>query len=197
MSKEYPLSMTASSARKAEALITARLYLELRDWAAVRKQIIDFNEYQFSAPSSLKRVSQELVKRLSTLSDQEVSFFANSYGDDQLAMLWVSICRTYPFMSGLSRNVIVDRYARMVPDFTPGAYEAYFEEEAEFHPELYALTEKSKQRMRNQVFYMLGECRLVNENGRITPLYPSRAFANAVDADHLDDLKLFPGVTLL
>lgn len=196
MSKDYSLSLTGSSARKAEALITARLYLELGDWAAVRKQIIDYNEYQLNAPSSIKRVSSELIKRLKTLNDNEIAFFANSYGDDQLAMLWVSICRTYPFMSGLSRNVIVDRYARMVPDFTPGAYEAYFEEEAEFHPELFALTEESKKKMRNQVLRMLIECRLVTEGGRITPLYPSPAFAAAIDPEHREDLRLFPGVTL-
>lgn len=196
MSKDYPLSMTGSSARKAESLITARLYLELRDWNAVRKQIVENNEYQFNALSSLKRVSNELIKRLKTLTDEEVEFFANSYGDNQLAMLWISICRTYPFLSGLSRNVIVDRYARMVPDFTPGAYEAYFDEEAEFHPELYALTEKSKQRMRNQVFQMLMECRLITESGRITPLYPSPAFTAAIDSEHREDLKLFPGVRL-
>lgn len=196
MKSDYSLSLSGASARKAEALITANLYLEMRDWKAVRKQIIDYNEYQLNAPSSVKRVSGELIKRLKTLSDEEVEFFAHSYGDDQLAMLWVSICRTYEFVSGLSRNVIVDRYARMVTDYTPGAYEAYFEEEAEFHPELLALTEESKKKMRNQVFRMLVECHLITEEGRITPLYPSPAFVAAIDPEHREDLMLFPGVML-
>jgi len=192
----YSLSMSGSSVRRPETLETARMYLEIGDWKEVRRRVIDENVYQLNAISSRKRVAGELVKRLSTLTDDEVNFLVSSYGDDQSAMLWVSVCRTYEFVSTLSVSIIKDRYNSGIPSFTEGAYEAFFEQEAEIHPELDKLTEEGRKKMRNQILRMLVECDLVSEDGTITPIYPSPSFASAIDPGHLDDLDLFPGVNL-
>ena len=192
----YSLSMSGSSVRRPETLETARMYLEIGDWKEVRRRVIDENVYQLNAISSRKRVAGELVKRLSTLTDDEVNFLVSSYGDDQSAMLWVSVCRTYEFVSTLSVSIIKDRYNSGIPSFTEGAYEAFFEQEAEIHPELDKLTEEGRKKMRNQILRMLVECDLVSEDGTITPIYPSPGFASAIDPGHLDDLDLFPGVNL-
>ena len=154
------------------------------------------NLYQLNAESSRKRVAGELIKRLRTLTDDEIRFLVDSHLDDQSAMLWVSVCRTYQFVSGLSATVLRDRYESGIPTYTEGAYEAFFEREAETHPELGKLTEAGKKKMRNQVFRMLVECDLVSEDGAITPIHPSPSFVRAIDAAHQDDLDLFPGVTL-
>ncbi len=188
---------TSIPARKADSVITASIYLECRDWAETRRRVVEDNEYQINVESSLKRIANDIIRRLKSLTDEELEFFASSYGDDQDAMLWVALCRTYPFMSGLSRNVIVDRYARTIPDYTDAAFETYFEEEAQYHPELLGLSERSRKNMRRQVYRMLVECRLITEEGRITPLYPSPAFVSAISEDHREDLMLFPGVTLI
>lgn len=188
--------MSGSSIRRPETLETARMYLDLGDWNAVRRQVVEDNLYQLNAESSRKRVAGELIKRLRTLTDDEIRFLVDSHLDDQSAMLWVSVCRTYQFVSGLSATVLRDRYESGIPTYTEGAYEAFFEREAETHPELGKLTEAGKKKMRNQVFRMLVECDLVSEDGAITPIHPSPAFARAIDAAHQDDLDLFPGVTL-
>lgn len=197
MSSSYSLSMSGSSIRRPETIETARLYLDLGDWNAVRKQVVEDNLYQLNAESSRKRVSGELVKRLRTLTDSEVRFLVDSFGDDQSAMLWVSVCRTYQFVSDLSVNVLRESYASGIPTYTEGAFEAFFEQEAEVHPELTRLTEAGRGKMRNQVFRMLVECDLVAENGTITPLHPTPAFTQAIDSEHAGDLDLFPGVTLI
>lgn len=196
MSSTYCLSMSGSSVRRPETLETARLYLDLGNWADVRKQVVESNVYQLNAESSRKRVAGELIKRLRTLTDDEIRFLVDSHLDDQSAMLWVSVCRTYQFVSGLSATVLRDRYESGIPTYTEGAYEAFFAQEAEVHPELLKLTEMSKKKMRNQIFRMLVECDLVAEDGAITPIHPSPAFVQAIDLAHQDDLDLFPGVTL-
>lgn len=195
MPSKYCLSMSGSSVRRAETVETARLYLELGDWAEVRRRVMVDNVYQLNAESSRKRVAGELIKRLRMLSDTELRFLVDSYGDDQSAMLWVAVCRTYEFVSGLSASVVRDRYASGIPTYTDGAYEAFFDQEAELHPELVALTAESRKKMRNQVKRMLVECGLVTEDGTITPIHPSPAFASAIDAARREDLDLFPGVT--
>lgn len=188
--------MSGSSVRRPETIETARLYLELGDWAEVRKRVIDDNLYMLNAESSRKRVAGELIKRLSTLTDDEIRFLVDSHLDDQSAMLWVSVCRTYQFVSGLSATVLRDRYESGIPTYSEGSYEAFFEQESEIHPELLKLTEAGKKKMRNQIFRMLVECDLVAEDGAITPIHPSPSFVRAIDAAHQDDLDLFPGVTL-
>ncbi len=196
MSSTYSLSMSGSSVRRPETLETARMYLDLGDWIEVRKRVVEGNLYQLNAESSRKRVAGELIKRLRTLTDDEIRFLVDSHLDDQSAMLWVSVCRTYQFVSGLSATVLRDRYESGIPTYTEGAYETFFEQEAQIHPELLKMTGAGKKKMRNQVFRMLVECDLVSEDGAITPIHPSPAFARAIDVAHQDDLDLFPGVTL-
>ena len=197
MPSSYSLSMSGSSVRRPETVETARLYLDLGDWNAVRRKVVEENLYQLNAESSRKRVAGELIKRLRTLTEDEVRFLVDAFGDDQSAMLWVSVCRTYQFVSDLSANVLRDSYGSGIPTYTEGAYEAFFEQEAEVHPELARLTEAGRKKMRNQVFRMLVECDLVTEDGTITPLHPSPAFVSAIDGEHAGDLDLFPGVTLI
>ena len=43
-------------------------------------------------------------------SDRLPALIVDSFGDDQSAMLWVSVCRTYQFVSDLSANVLRDSY---------------------------------------------------------------------------------------
>ena len=191
-SKDYPLSMTGSGARRSESVLTAALYLETGNWSAVRKRIVEDNEYQMNTESSLKRVAGELIKRLKTLSPGELRFLVESYGDDQLAMLWVSICRAYPFMRAFSQDALALRYRQGAPDLTVGAYEAVFEAESIDHPELEDLAPATRSRMRNQILQMTRDCRLTDEEGRITPLYLSPAFTEALGARASEDLRLFP-----
>ena len=196
MSSTYCLSMSGSAVRRPETLATARIYLDLHDWTKVRQSVVEENLYQLNAESSRKRVAGEIIKRLRTLSDKEIRFLVNSYLDDQSAMLWVAVCRTYQFVSGLSATVLRDRYESGIPAYTEGAYETFFAQEAEIHPELARLTEAGRKKMRSQIFRMLVECDLVSEDGAITPIHPSSAFVSVIDAAHQDDLDLFPGVTL-
>mgnify|MGYP000934903980 CR=1 FL=1 len=193
MSKDYSLSMSGASARMPESMIAAQTYLELGDWNATRKAIIDANLFQLNAVSSRERIAGELVKRLRTLTDKEVEFFVNSYGDDRCAVLWCAICRTYPFVRDLSIQLVAGRYDRTIPDLTREAYEAFFEEQAVLHPELSALSRLGKDKIRNVIFRMLDECHLIDSNGRITLLHPTPAFKSALGPEHADDVLLFPG----
>lgn len=185
--------MSGSAVRIPESMIAVELYLELEDWDEVRSRIVEENLFQLNAESSRKRVASELVKRLRMLTRDELDFLSRSYGDDRCAMLWVAVCRTYRFVWDLSVQMIAGRYDKTIPDFTQAAYDAFFDEQAEIHPELEEMSEAGRKKMRNQIFVMLRECKLLADDGAITPLYPTPLFKSALDAAHRDDLQLFPG----
>ncbi|MDY3901508.1 MAG: DUF1819 family protein [Atopobiaceae bacterium] len=195
MSGKYALSMSGSTARVQECLIAARTYLELGDWNAVRKSIVEDNLFQLNAPSSRKRVASEIVKRLRTLTDDEAEFLASAVGDDRHAMIWVSICRTYQFVRDFSQQVLAERYDHSMPTLPRAAYDVFFEEQEAIHPELARMTKLGRDKMRTVVFKMLHECRLLDDEGTITPLHPTPAFAAALGDKGVEDLASFPGVT--
>ncbi|MBR2836001.1 MAG: DUF1819 family protein [Coriobacteriales bacterium] len=185
--------MNGSKVRIQESMLAIGLFHETGSWEEVRRRIIDENLFKLNTQNSRIRISQEIIKRLRTLTPDELAFLAHSYGDDRCAMFWVAICRTYQFMRDFSEQVVAGRYNKNIPVVTPESYEIFYEEQSLIHPELASLAPSSRNKVRTQTFLMLKECKLLNESGVITPLYPSGMFKLALSLDHIDDLLLFPG----
>lgn len=191
-SRKYSLSITGAGTYRVETAMVARDYLDCCDWTLVRRHIVDDDLMTINSISSRERSGGEIIKRLKTLSNDELEFFAFAMDDDQLAMLWLVLCRTYQFLHSFSENVVAARYNRMVSDLPRTTYLAFIEEEGYEHPELAALTEKTKKKIESQVFMMLRDCHLLNDADIITPLYPTERFVNLVRATNPDDLNIFP-----
>lgn len=195
--QEYSLSFTSIGARRPETAVVARSYAGCLDWTEVRHRIVEDNILSLNKESTRKRVGSELIKRLRTLCDSELAFLADAVGDDQLAMTWVAICRAYPVLRAFSTDVVAARYAGMVPDVPRTAWPAFVEDEAADHPELERLTEKSRKQLETRAFGMLRECRLIDGDYNITPLYPSARFVALVRETAPQDLDVFPKAGVL
>lgn len=191
MSKEYPLSFTATSTRIPECMATVKTYLGCGDWDETRRLIVANNAYNLNSESSLKRIAGELIKRLRTLSQTELELLSKSLGDDQKALLWVSVCRTYPFMRAFA-ELICERYESLTP-VTLGAYGSLFDEEASQHPELDALTELTKGRLRNQAFRLAIDCHVLDESYMPMSLQPTVTTLDAIREAKANDLLVIPG----
>ena len=175
--QKYSLSFTSIGARRPETVEVARAYVDCLDWTEVRRRIVEDNIISLNKESTRKRVGSELVKRLRMLDTDEMAFLADAIDDDQLAMIWVVICRTYP-----------------VPRT---AWTAFVDEESMDHPELARLTDKSRKQLEIRAFGMLRECRLLDGAYNITPLYPSPRFATLVRERAPWDIELFPKAGVL
>ena len=196
-SENYCLSLTGAGTYRAETLEVLHAYLECRDWREVRRLVVEDNLINLNSDGNRKRIGGEIIKRLQTLAIEELEYFDESIDDDQSAMLWVALCRTYPILYSFARNVLAARYANMVPDLPKTSYLA-FTEEIEFdHPEYARLTESSKKKIEIRIFGMLRDCRLIDSAFLITPLYPSVRFVELVGQTSPEDLKLFPKVGAL
>ncbi len=181
-------------ARRVETAEVARAYVDCRDWDEVKRRIVQDNLANLNAESTRKRFASEVAKRLRNLHDGEIAFFADAVVDDQRAMLWVAICRTYPILRSFSRDVVSARFANMVPDVPKTAWLAFVEDEKPDHPELERLTEKSLKKLEIRTFGMLRECRLIDAGFNITPLYPSERFAALLRGSAPQELEHFPWV---
>ena len=193
----YALSFTAATARQADMLVLARCYLACNDWQEVLRQVREDNILGYNRPASAVRVAQELIKRLRTLSQEELAFFGRSVDDDTHAMLWVSICRTYPFLRDLSEQLVAGRWNNMMGNLPVQAVDAFMDEQKHEHERLARTTESTQSKLRSTSLTMLRECKLRTRDGTITPLYPSAEFVELVRANHPEDLALFPRVGAL
>lgn len=194
MSSKYCLSLTGAGTYKQEMVLLARAYLDSGSWDAVKASVVDDNLLQLNTDGNRKRIGSELIKRLKTLSPEELEFLANSIGDDLSAIVWVAFCRTYPFMSEFSNELIAERFARMKPDVTKETYQAFVEDKMYEHPELARLTDASREKVKTRVFGMARDCDLLDRSGAITPIYPSPSFVSLIKRTDSDDLSLFPKV---
>lgn len=194
MNRSYCLSLTGAGTYKQEMVLLARTYLDKGSWDAVKASVLDDNLLQLNTVANRKRVGAELIKRLKTLSAEELEYLASCSGDDLSAIVWVAFCRTYPFIREFSSELIVERFAKMKPDVTKEVYQAFVEDKMYEHPELAKLTDASREKVKTRVFGMARDCGLLDRSGTITPIYPSLPFVSLIKRADSDDLSLFPKV---
>lgn len=167
---KYLLSFIACPMRRPESVILARAYLSCGDWKEVRRQCLDDDILMLRFESSRKRISSELIKRLKTLSNDELNGLAN--GDEtamQTALCWIAICRTYEYIRDFVQQVVATRWEQGKGNLPVGAYEAFFDEAAIAHPELERLSEGTRPRLRNQLFQMLREAGFIDKQFTLLP----------------------------
>lgn len=195
--QKYSLSFTSIGLRRLETAEACRAYADCGDWAEVRRRIVEDDILSLNKESTRKRVASEVIKRLRALDDEEAAFLADAVDDDQLATIWVAVCRTYPILRAFSTRVVAGRYAKMMPDVPRTAWAAFVDDEELDHPEIGRLTEKSRHQLELRAYGMLRECRLIDAEYNITPLYPSQRFAGIVRGRDPRDLEVFPKVGVL
>ena len=166
----YVLSFTACPMRRPECITAARSYLELGDWKAVRSAIEKDDILMIRSESSRKRIGLEIVKRLKNLSDSEIGRLAEC-GDsqEQTALVWIAICRTYEFIRDFLGDVVFVRWRDGLGNLPQGAYESYVEEASVLHPELSSISDGTKTRLRNQLFQMLREVGIIDADDVLQP----------------------------
>lgn len=190
MPTRLSLSYTAAGIRRAETVALAKAYAELRDWSAVRKSSVDDDLLMIKQESSRKRVTGELVKRLRNLTPAELAALAEPQSASLAsALCWLAICRTYEFVRGFTVNVVGERWNEGVRTLPPGAYEAYVVEESAVHPELEALSDQTKARLRSQLFTMMREMGFLDKSQEMHPYLLPQGASSLIDEE---DLVIFP-----
>lgn len=190
MAGRLSLSYTAAGIRRAETVSLAKAYAGLRDWSAVRKSSVDDDLLMIRQESSRKRVTGELVKRLRNLMPAELAALAEPQSASLAsALCWLAICRTYEFVRGFTVNVVGERWNEGVRTLPPGAYEAYVAEESAVHPELEALSDQTKARLRSQLFTMMREMGFLDKRQEMHPYLLPQGAASLIDEE---DLAVFP-----
>lgn len=168
-SDPYILSFTGASLSISESLKIAEVYLNLRDWPAVKSAVKDANLLQSRTQSSIRRVYQELQPRLAELSVEQLELLVEGNPQEQKQLLWYGVCKRYAFIQEFASEVVREKFLRLDFQLTEFDYDAFFNRKADWHPELDELTETTRRKLKTRVFRLLLEADLITSDNLILP----------------------------
>ncbi len=189
---KYLLSFTAGSLLYQESITIAVLFLRLRNWSSVKKEIIEKNLLQSRTQSSAARISREIISRLKVLAENQLILLVEGSRQEQLDILWLAVCKRYQFIKDFAVEVIREKFLRIDMDVQSEDYDAFFNAKAEWHDELEQLTDKTKSKMKQILFRMLKEVDILTQHHTINPFILPPQVGEAISEDDPSYLTIFP-----
>lgn len=192
MNQKYSMSFTAGSLLQRESILLAQTYLELKDWQLVKDHSIETNILQARTISSLKRISVELINRLTNLRDSEIELLVDSNSQNQAYLLWTALCRRHTFIADFAVEVLREFFLSYKGQITVEDYESFFHRKAEWHEELEDMSPSSKYKVRQVLFKMMREVGLLTAHNMINPSLPSPKVLQEIQKHNPNDVLVFP-----
>ena len=160
----------------------------------VRRQAIDDNVLSIRTQSANARVVSEVLKRLSTLTEEETRFLADvdTSANDCQALMWVAMCRYYALIGEFATEVVRDHYLMGLPTVTREDYDRFIQGKAMWHEELEELSPATSNKLRSNVFKAMSEAGLVER--RSDTLLPSLLGGSVAGIleDRPESFRFFP-----
>jgi len=191
----YALSFTSGGLLLVEAQRTVALWNPLQDWDLVRAELMESNTLQQRTIQSRRTVSREVVGRLSELTPAELLLLGESSPQERAHMAWVAACRRYTLVAEFAEEVVRERFLLLTPSLERGEFDVFLRGKALWHPELDALTETTRRKLRQNLFRMLREAELVSDGGEIVNVILSPQVEALLDLRHPSDVRFFPTST--
>lgn len=189
---QYKLSFVGAGLSISGSTKIAEVYVQLRDWEAVKDKVKGENLVQARTQRSVQRVFQELAPRLQQLTDEQLELLVEGNYQEQKQLLWYAICKRYAFIGEFATEVLHEKYLSLDYELTEFDYEAFFNRKADWHAELDQLTATTKTKIRTVLFRMLREAGLISKEHVIIPAVFSRRIVELLRADSAEWLRIFP-----
>lgn len=188
----YSMSFTSGALLYRESILFAGLYDENSGWEQVRHRVIADNLLQVRTPNASKRLSREIISRLKLLTPDQLHLLVQGTRREQQHLLWLAVCKRYRFIYDFAATVVREKYLRLDLSLTRTEYEQFFDDKAEWHPEVERVSEVTRQKGRQFVFKMLREASLLAEGETIIPALLAPNVIEAIAADDVAHFHIFP-----
>lgn len=191
--KIYTFSFTGASALIAETLVIAEEYQRLKDWKAVRKSLMDNNLLNKVKQATFTRELQEIKKRLSLLTPDQLEVLIHGGLDDAKSMILLSLAKTYPFLNDFIVEVLRGKYLLFDKVLTETDYTKFFNTKNLSHSELNEITEKTARKVKQRIFTILEQVGLITfaKNGIILKPFLSNKVIEVIIEDNPSFLTAF------
>ena len=191
-SDTYNLSFTAVDLSLTKSVTLARVYLEHGDWDTVKRKVEQNNILQFRTNSAAHRTFREIVPRLQNLNQEQFWLVANGVYQEQQHMLWLAVCKTYAYIRDFAVEVLREKFLRMDYQLTELDYISFFNQKADWHPELESITDSTQNKVKQIMFRMARQAELVTEENTIQAIIFSEREKEALKPDAPLSFQIFP-----
>lgn len=192
--KIYNFSFTAGGTLYREAMIVIDDFMASRSWDITRYNVVENNLLCTRTKSSSQRLFRELFLRLSNLHEQTIDVLFNLSEEAlQKQIIWISICKTYPFISDFLGDVVLNKIDALDYALGQDDYNRFFNKKAQWHGELDALSQSTQIKIRQVLFKMLREMGFLSKTGVIIPLFTiDDCIINIIKTEIPDSPYIFP-----
>ena len=193
MTSAYTLSFTVGGLFLYEGLELARLRASGSTWGEVRKAAPADVFVARGGASSVKRIRNEVVGRLSHLTEAEIAHLAEAGMTDARSLMWVAACRKYRILAEFAREVLDERLRTFQPEIRVTDFDALLDAKGVHAEEIARLTPSTRARLRSGAFRMLREAELIDAENRVSAPRLSGALRDLLASDPGSGLDLIPG----
>jgi hypothetical protein len=189
---KYKMSFTSGGLFFNESLQVAELFHETGDWQKTRDQALSENLLQAWTESSSKRRVWEICSRLGLLTEDQLQLLLFSSRQEQQYLLWVAVCKCYPFIRDFMVEIAREKFLRMDLHLQPQDFEIFFEDKAEWHEELEQLRDSTRKRLRQALFQIMREAEIISPGNMIIPSLLTKQLTKVLAADNPSWLAVLP-----
>lgn len=189
---KYSMSFTTGALFYHESVRIIELFSSLKQWEKVREAVIADNAIQARTTNTLKRVTNEIISRLKTLSEQELTFFAEATYVERGYILWLAVCRRYAFIGDFAVDVMHENFISLKNAVSYEDYAVFFNKKAEWHSEVDRVAASTRRKLRQTLFQILREANLLDKNNMIIPVTPGAGFQKLLASVEGREALFFP-----
>ncbi len=189
---KYSMSFTTGALFYHESVKIIEFFSYLKQWEKVREAVVAENAIQARTTNTLKRVTNEIISRLKTLSEQELAFFTEVSHTERGYILWLAICRRYAFIGDFAVDVIHDHFISLKNTVTYDDYAVFFNKKAEWHNEVDRIAASTRRKLRQTLFQIMREANLLDKNNTIIPVPPGTGFQKLLASVEGREALFFP-----
>lgn len=189
----YTLSFTVGGLFLFEGIELARIRVAGASWDEVRQAAPAGVFVASGGASSVKRIRNEVIARLSALSAEEIAHLATAGMTDARALMWVAACRKYRILAEFAHEVLDERLRSYQPEIRMTDFDALLDAKGGHAEEIGRLASSTRTRLRSGAFRMLREAELLDADNRVTSLPISGDLRDLLASGPRAGLELIPG----
>jgi hypothetical protein len=194
---KYRMSFSTGGLFVNESLALVEHYRTGESWEKARKRLLEMGLTALPKLSSQERSLREIYNRVTHLSGAERAFvLRHADRQEQQAILWLAVCRTYRFIREFAVEVVQDRYQSWRLELGPETFDRFLSEKAEWDEHLAQLTPSTCAKLRQVMFRIMREAGVLTETDKIQAIWLSPGLKAMIAETAPRDLMVFPGVTM-
>lgn len=192
--KTYRLSLTGVQFALNETLLIANEFSKNNDWDETQKSVVENYLLGSNNRNSNVRKFREIKLRLQNLTQEELNLLIQGSTEDQKAMTYLAICKSYPILQQYVVEIIRQKILRFDYMLFDSDYSLYYQDKAEIYEKLQTLKESTQNKIKRVVHKILFDVNILvegKEGHTIVPPILTDKIKNVIKQDSREWLKCF------